>query len=142
MKKNKLWAICNLVASLVIILSFVFALTYEVKAYEEYVEKMQEQGQEFAGLAVIGLVACVIYAGMFAVVSLALLTVSYIGLFATTKTGFLVVGVVGKFIMLGGFVFFFLGSISILGKIVYAFLALAYIASGILDIVFRKKIKE
>ena len=140
MKKNHLWAICNLVASLVIILCFVFALTYEVKAFEEYADKMEAQGKEFSGLAVLGLVACVIYAGMFAVVSLVLLTVSYIGLFASSKTGFLVVGVVGKFIMLGGFFFFFLGSISVFGKALFIFLILAYIASGILDIVFRKKL--
>ena len=140
MKKNKLWAICNLAMTLVIILSFVWALTYEVNAYQEYAEKMEAQGKEFSGLAVIGLVACVIYAGMFAFVSLVLLTISYIGLFVSSKTGFLVVGVVGKFIMLGGFFFFFLGSISVLSKLLFAVIGLAFLAGAILDIVFREKL--
>ena len=142
MKKNKLWAICNLVMTMLIVLSVVFALTYEVNAYKEYTEKMKAQGDDWAGLAVLGLVASVIYAGIFFIVSLVLLMISWIGLFSSNRTGFLIVGSIGKFISLGGFFFLLIGSISLVSKALYIVLVLAYLAGAVLDIVFRKKLKE
>ena len=142
MKKNKLWAICNLVMTMFIVLSVVFALTYEVNAYKEYAEKMKSQGDDWAGLAVLGLVASVIYAGIFFIVSLVLLMISWIGLFSSNRTGFLIVGSIGKFISLGGFFFLLIGSISLVSKALYIVLLLAYLAGAVLDIVFRKKLKE
>jgi len=140
MKRNKLLAFCNLTAALLIIGVFIFACTYEVQAFERYAEKLQEQGQQFAGFGALGLVVCLIYGGVFYAVSLLLLTISWIALFKTNKLGFLIVGSIGKAVAVGGFFFLFIATVSIVSKVIYCLLGVAYIASGVLDILYRKKI--
>ncbi len=140
MKRNKLLATCNLIAVLLIVAVFIFACTYEVHAFEKYAEKKQEQGQQFVGLGALGLVIFLIYGGIFYAVAFLLLTISWIGLFKSDKIGFLIVGSIGKVLAIGGFFFLFIATVSIFSKVFYCLLGLAYLASGVLDILYRKKI--
>ncbi len=142
MKKSKIWAIANLIMTIIILLLAVFALTYELSAYKAYVKKLQDAGQNFAGLGAIGFIILMIIALIAYTVSALLLGISSGGLFWYGKKGFLITGVIGKIVMIVGV--FFMGTISVstFARVLYGILTLAYLTGGILDIVFCKKLKE
>ena len=137
MKKNKLWSICNLAMAVLLVLSVLFAVFYDLHTYAESVS-----GEDFSGLGVAVMLLLIIYAGVFDGVSFILLTVSWIGLLKTDKTRFLVVGIIGKILSLGGWFFLFIVGVNLFTQILYCIFALCYLTGAILDIVFRKKLKE
>lgn len=142
MKKSKIWAIANLIMTLLIVLLFVFACTYEVYAFEKHVEKLQAQGEKFAGLGALGLAIILALVGIIYAVALVFLAVSWIGLFNTDKLFFLIVGAIGKIVTVGGMFLMGAGSVSILARVLYGILSIAYLGGAVLDVVFCKKLKE
>lgn len=142
MKKSKIWAIANLVMTIVILLLAVFAFTYELSAYKAHVKKLQEAGQDFAGLGAIGFILLMIIALIAYALSVLLLGISSGGLFGTDKKGFLITGAIGKIVMIVGVFFMGTISVSIFARVLYGVLTLTYLTGGILDIVFCKKLKE
>ena len=137
MKKNKLWAICNSIMSILLAISILFAVFYDLQTYANSVS-----GEDFSGLGVAVMLVLIIYAGAFDGVAFILLTVSWIGLLKTDKTRFLIVGIVGKILSLGGWFFLFIVGVNLFTQILYCLFALCYLTGAILDIVVRKKLKE
>lgn len=141
MKKSKIFAIANLVMTLALVAVLIFAYFHEKAAIELYEEKLREQEGNVVVLHGLGLALALIFAGIVYAISAGLLIISWIGLFTSDKAGFLFVGAIGKCISLAGVYFLWIGSISILSKVVYILIALLYLGGGIVDIVFREKIK-
>ena len=142
MKKSKIWAISNLIMTILIVVLFIFACTYEVNAFEAHVKKLQEQGEQFAGLGALGLVIIIVLVGIIYAVALVFLAISSIGLFKTDKIGFLIVGAIGKIIVVGGMFLMGAGSVSEFARMLYGILSIAYLGGAVLDFVFSKKLKE
>ena len=142
MKKSKIWAIANLVMTLLIAVLLVFIFFYERSAIDKYVEEIQKKEENAVVLTGLGFALAFIFAVLIFAVAAVLLTVSWIGLFSSDKLGFLITGAIGKIITLGGLFYLWSGSISLFSKTLYVLFALAYLGGAVLDFVFWKKLKE
>ena len=142
MKKSKIWAIANLVMTLLIAVLLVFIFFYERSAIDKYVEEIQKKEENAVVLTGLGFALAFIFAVLIFAVAAVLLTVSWIGLFSSDKLGFLITGAIGKIITLGGLFYLWIGSISLFSKTLYVLFALAYLGGAVLDFVFWKKLKE
>lgn len=142
MKKSKIWAISNLIMTILIALLLVFIFFYEREAIDKYVEKIQREEENAVVLTGLGFALAFIFAAAICAVAALLLTISWIGLFSSNKLGFLVTGAIGKIITLGGLFYLMVGSISLLSKTLYVLFAVAYLGGAVLDFVFWKKLKE
>ena len=142
MKKSKIWAISNLIMTILIALLLVFIFFYEREAIDKYVEKIQREEENAVVLTGLGFALAFIFALAICAVAALLLTISWIGLFSSNKLGFLVTGAIGKIITLGGLFYLMVGSISLLSKTLYVLFAVAYLGGAVLDFVFWKKLKE
>ena len=142
MKKSKIWAIANLVMTLLIAVLLVFIFFYERSAIDKYVEEIQKKEENAVVLTGLGFALAFIFAVLIFAVAAVLLSVSWIGLFSSDKLGFLITGAIGKIITLGGLFYLWIGSISLFSKTLYVLFALAYLGGAVLDFVFWKKLKE
>ncbi len=140
--KRKAWGIPNLVMAGILIFMIIWAFTFEIAVWQKYVKSLEGNDQQLGGG--IGMAVAIIFFLIASVgygVCSLLLIVSGVGILKSGKKGFLIVGIVGKFIALAPFVLAFALTMSWVSRVLYIVLMLAYLAGGILDIIFHKELR-